>query len=150
LTDKYSSTFQLVVASVIWKSNVISNHGPNQHKLSCASLLVAHAKSLKSNKAHTITPSLSLKFIGASISEEAQFAPTTLQAFKFIVAPISIANFQLIVDLFLIPNREGARAVGSHINQFLREQKQQWQNQKTLSAATILLIMIALLAESPL
>jgi hypothetical protein len=47
-----------------------------------------------------MTPSLSLKFIGKSILEEAQFAPTTPQAFKLIVALTSIANFQLIVNLF--------------------------------------------------
>jgi hypothetical protein len=33
------------------------------------------------------------------------------EAFKFIVALTSIANFQLIVELFLNPNHEGARAV---------------------------------------
>jgi hypothetical protein len=58
-----------------------------------------------------MTPSLSLKFIGKSISEGALFASATFQAFEFIVASTSIANFQMIVDLFLIPNREGARAV---------------------------------------
>jgi hypothetical protein len=83
----------------------------NSNESSCASLLAVRAKPLKSNKAHTITPSLSLKFIGESILKEAQFAQTTFQAFKFIVASTSIANFQLIVDLFLIPNREGACAV---------------------------------------
>jgi hypothetical protein len=55
-----------------------------------------------------MTPSLFLKFIGKSILEEARFAPTTLQAFKLIVALTSIANFQLIVDLFLNPNCERA------------------------------------------
>ena len=77
---------------------------------SCASLLAVHAKPLKSNKTQRMTPSLSLKFIGKSILEEAQFAPTTLQAFKLIVALTSITNFYLIVDLFLNPNCEGARA----------------------------------------
>ncbi len=49
----------------------------NSNESSCTSLLAVHAKPLKSNKAHTITPSLSLKFIGESILEEAQFAQTT-------------------------------------------------------------------------
>jgi hypothetical protein len=44
--DKPSSTFQLVVASVDWKSNL----GYNQHKSSCASLLVACAKCLNSHE----------------------------------------------------------------------------------------------------
>jgi hypothetical protein len=57
------------------------------------------AKPLKSNEAHTITPSLSLKFIGESILEKAQFAQTTFQAFELIVALTSIADFQLIVNL---------------------------------------------------
>jgi hypothetical protein len=57
-----------------------------------------------------MTPSLSLKFIGKSILGEARFAPTTLQAFKLIVASTSIADFQLIVDLFLNLNCEGACA----------------------------------------
>jgi hypothetical protein len=63
--------------------------------------------SLPFQEAHTITPSLSIKFIGESISKEAKFAPTIFQAFKFIVALTSIADFQLIVDLFLNPHREG-------------------------------------------
>jgi hypothetical protein len=103
----------------VWSSNAISYYGPNQHKSSCASLLAAHskcfnsrksscasllaacAKSLNSNKTHKMTPSLSLNFIGKSILEGAQFAPTTFQAFKLIVALTSIADFQLIVNLFL-------------------------------------------------
>ena len=44
--DKPSSTFQLVVASVDWKSNL----GYNQHESSCASLLVACAKCLNSHE----------------------------------------------------------------------------------------------------
>jgi hypothetical protein len=58
-----------------------------------------------------MTPSLSLKFIGKSILEGALFASATFQAFKFIVASTFIANFQMIVDLFFIPNCEGACAV---------------------------------------
>jgi hypothetical protein len=77
---------------------------------SCTFLLAVHAKPLKSNKTQRMTPSLSLKFIRKSILEEARFAPTTLQAFKLIDALTSIADFQLIVDLFLNPNCEGARA----------------------------------------
>jgi hypothetical protein len=57
----------------------------NSNESSCASLLAVHAKPLKSNKTQRMTPSLFLKFIGKSILEEAQFAPTTLQAFKLIV-----------------------------------------------------------------
>jgi hypothetical protein len=57
-----------------------------------------------------MTPILSLNYIGKSILEEAQFAPTTLQAFKLIVALTSITNFQLIVNQFLNPNCDGARA----------------------------------------
>ncbi len=68
------------------------------------------------NKAHTITPSFTHKFIGKLILEESQFAPTTFQAFEFIVASTSIANFQLIVNLFLIPMQ-----CQSHITQLLRE-----------------------------
>ena len=38
-------------------------------------------------------------------------APATFdKAFKFVVASTSIANFQLIVNLFLIPNHEGSHA----------------------------------------
>jgi hypothetical protein len=70
-----------------------------------------HAKPLKSNKTQRMTPSLSLKFIGKSIFEGALFASATFQAFKFIVALTSIADFQMIVNLFLISNCEGARAV---------------------------------------
>ena len=44
--DKPSSTFQLVVASVDWKSNL----GYNQRESTCASLLVACAKCLNSNE----------------------------------------------------------------------------------------------------
>jgi hypothetical protein len=58
-----------------------------------------------------MTPSLSLKFIGKSILEGALFASATFQAFESIVASTSIADFQMIVGLFLIPNCEGARAV---------------------------------------
>jgi hypothetical protein len=43
--------------------------------------------------------------------EGALFASANFQAFEFIVALTSIANFQMIVNLFLIPNCEGARAV---------------------------------------
>jgi hypothetical protein len=82
----------------------------NSHESSCASLLVVRAKPLKSNKTQRMTPGLSLKFIGKSILEGAQFAPTTLQAFQLIVASTSIADFQLIVDLFLNLNCEGACA----------------------------------------
>jgi hypothetical protein len=57
-----------------------------------------------------MTPSLSLNFIGKSILEGALFAPTTFQAFKLFVALTSIADFQLIVNLFLNPNCEGACA----------------------------------------
>ena len=115
IKSKMPFTFQLIVGSKqlhqrtpqqflvdVWFTNAISNHGPNQHESSCASLLAAHAKclnshesscasllavrakclshesgcasllaarvkSLKSNEAHTITPSLSIKFIGKSI-----------------------------------------------------------------------------------
>jgi hypothetical protein len=42
--DKPSSTFQLVVASVNWKSKAISNLGYNQHESSCVFHLVARAK----------------------------------------------------------------------------------------------------------
>ena len=34
----------------VWLSNAISNHGPNQHESSCASLLAAYAKCLNSHK----------------------------------------------------------------------------------------------------
>jgi hypothetical protein len=48
--NKPSSTFQLVVASVDWKSKAISNLGYNQHESSCASLLSACAKCLNSHE----------------------------------------------------------------------------------------------------
>jgi len=48
--DKPSSTFQLVVASVDWKSKAISNLGYNQHTSSCASLLAACANCLNSHE----------------------------------------------------------------------------------------------------
>jgi len=48
--DKPSSTFQLVVASVDWKSKAISNLGYDQHESSCASLLAACAKCLNSHE----------------------------------------------------------------------------------------------------
>jgi hypothetical protein len=48
--NKPSSTFQLVVASVDWKSKALSNLGYNQHESSCASLLAACAKCINSHK----------------------------------------------------------------------------------------------------
>jgi hypothetical protein len=124
IKSKMPFTFQLIVGSKqlhqrtpqrflvdVWFTNAISNHGPNQHESSCASLLAVRVKSLKSNKAHTISPSLSIKFHGKSILEEAQFAPTIFKAFEFIVASTSIADFQLIVDLFLNPYLEGVEYI---------------------------------------
>jgi hypothetical protein len=67
--------------------------------------------SLPFQEAHTITPSLSIKFHGKSILEEAQFAPTIFKAFEFIVASTSIADFQLIVYLFLNPYLEGVEYI---------------------------------------
>ncbi len=141
IKSKMPFIFQLIVGSKqvhqrilqqvlvnIWSPNAISYFGPNQHKSSCAYLLAVHskcpnshksscasllavcAKSLNSNKTHRMTPISALNFIGKSILEEARFAPTALQAFKLIVASTSIANFQLIVNLFLNPHCEGARA----------------------------------------
>ncbi len=52
------------------------------------------------------TPSLSLKFIVESLSEGAQFAPTTFKAFKLIVTSTSIVNFQLVVEFDLIPHSD--------------------------------------------
>ena len=100
--NKPSSTFQLVVASVDWISKAVSNKPfktlhlnrikskmpitfqlivgskqMHQRIPRCASLLAVQAKSLNSNKPHRMTPSLSLKFIGESILEGAQFAPNT-------------------------------------------------------------------------
>jgi len=48
--DKPSSKFQLVVASVDWKSKAISNLGYNQHESRCASLLAACANCLNSHE----------------------------------------------------------------------------------------------------
>jgi hypothetical protein len=50
--NKSSSTFQLVVASVDWISNVISAHAkcPSSHESSCASLLALHVKCLNSHE----------------------------------------------------------------------------------------------------
>jgi len=48
--DKPSSTFQLVVAFVDWKSKATSNLGYNQHESSCASLLAACANCLNSHE----------------------------------------------------------------------------------------------------
>jgi hypothetical protein len=63
IKSKMPFTFQLIVGSKqlyqrtpqqflvdIWLSNSISNHGPNQHESSCASLLAVHAKCLKSHE----------------------------------------------------------------------------------------------------
>ena len=98
--NKPSPTFQLVVVSVNWKSKAISNKPfifqffvgskrakcLNSQESSCAFQLVACAKPLlKSNKAHTITPSLCLKFTVESISKRAWFAPTTFKAFKLLL-----------------------------------------------------------------
>jgi hypothetical protein len=55
-----------------------------------------------------MTPSLSLKFIGKSILEGAQFSPTTFQAFKLNVVLALIADFQLVVEYYLIKSSEGA------------------------------------------
>ena len=47
----------------------------------------------------------------ASLVSIASFAPTIFQAFKFIAASTFIAHFQLIVNLFLNPYREGVEYV---------------------------------------
>jgi hypothetical protein len=56
-----------------------------------------------------------VRYIYSSDSEGAHTAiscnKTTFQALELIVVSTSFANFQLIVDLFLIQNREGAREV---------------------------------------
>ena len=91
--SKMPFTFQLIVGSKQLHQNesccasLLAVHAKClSHEAGCVSLLAARVKSLKSNEAHMITPSLSIKFIGASTS---------------------IADFQLIVDLFLNPHREG-------------------------------------------
>jgi hypothetical protein len=63
IKSKMPFTFQLIVGSKqlhqrtlqqflvdVWFTNAISNHGPNQHKSSCASLLAVHAKCLNSHE----------------------------------------------------------------------------------------------------
>jgi hypothetical protein len=55
-----------------------------------------------------MTPSLLFKYIVELILVGAQFAPTTVRAFKFIVALLtSFANFQLVVEFNVIPHSEG-------------------------------------------
>jgi hypothetical protein len=95
-----SSTLQLVVASIndkfskgSTKSNkAISNHWPNQHKSSCASLLAVCAKCLNSHESGCASllaapaksqseVQLHVKFIVELVSEGAGNAPTTLQTF---------------------------------------------------------------------
>ena len=105
----------------------------NSQESSCAFRSVACAKSLlKSNKAHTITPSLCLKFIVESISKRAQFDPTTFKAFKFIVASTSITDFQLIaltfkrsikvqlifqlIDVFVANKNDSCNLTATHAN----------------------------------
>ena len=51
-------------------------------------------------------PSLSLKLIGKSILEGELFAPTTPQALKLIVVLASIADFQLVIEYYLIKYSE--------------------------------------------
>jgi hypothetical protein len=79
-------------------------------KLVVASVTKEYSKGLTQLPVANNVPSLSLKFISKSILEGAQFAPTTFQAFKLIVAWTLFDNFQLIVDLFLNPNHEKACA----------------------------------------
>jgi len=47
------------------------------------------------------------QYIVESISVGARFAPTIFRAFKFIVALISFADFQLVVECNAIPHSEG-------------------------------------------
>jgi hypothetical protein len=77
----------LIVDSVSEDASKNLGHGPNQHESSCASLLAVWPNSHKSNETHSSSLLLSQ-------SEGAWFAPTTtFQAFKLIVASVSIADF---------------------------------------------------------
>jgi hypothetical protein len=51
-------------------------------------------------------PSLSLKYIAKSILEGELFAPTTPQALRLIVVLASIADFQLVIEYYLIKYSE--------------------------------------------
>jgi hypothetical protein len=86
LGHKYSTMFKLVVASVT-----------KEYPKGSMQLPVANN-----------IPSLSLKFIAKSILEGALFAPTTSKAFKLIVVFTLIADFQLVVEYFLIKYSEEA------------------------------------------
>jgi hypothetical protein len=94
----------------------------------CQSSISANTKanSAKLNETPTSQPStllyfnsgssrLIVKYIYSSDSEGANTAiscsKTTFRALELIVVSTSFANFQLIVDLFLIQNREGAHEV---------------------------------------
>jgi hypothetical protein len=86
LGHESSTAFKLVVASVTKEYSKDSTQLP---------------------VANNIT-SLSLKFIVESILEGALFAPTTFQAFELIVVLVSIADFQLVVEYYLIKYSEEA------------------------------------------
>jgi hypothetical protein len=122
--DKPSSTFQLVDVSVDWISKGITS----LHQIKANANLQTTNNFRRGSPSHfnvgrlhelivgptwnptfnRMTPSLLFKYIVESISVGARFAPTTFQAFKFIVALLtSFTDFQLIVELNLIPHSEG-------------------------------------------
>ena len=126
-------TFQLIVESKqvhqrkpqqfldnTLSSKAISNHGPNQHKLSCTFLLAACAKCLNSHKSgcasilagHAKSGSevqRHIKFIIELVFEGARNAPTTFQTFSLTVAFTSGAQSAL-ASLLTIFNQIKANA----------------------------------------
>ncbi len=67
---------------------------------------------------HLSNPISSLKFIGKSKLEGAGFASTTFQAFELIVVLALIADFQLVVEYYLIKYSEEA-IINNQKSQFI-------------------------------
>jgi hypothetical protein len=84
-----------------------------QTQISKSIVEYSYVLSSKGDQAAPQNPSLSLKFIVESLSEGAQFAPTTFQSFELIVTLTSIVDFQLVVEFNLILHSEGAQAPSS-------------------------------------
>ncbi len=102
--DATSIAFQLMAYSTFdqFSNNALSlgHKSSTTYKLVAASMTKEYSKGSTQLPVANNVPSLSLKLIGKSILEGALFAPSTLQAFKYIVALTLFANFQLIVNLF--------------------------------------------------
>jgi hypothetical protein len=87
-------------------SNAISNHGPNQHKLSCTSQLVVRSKCINS---HEKSSCASLLTVHAKcfIKADANISLSDLEGVQS--AQINDQTLWLIVNYICLPNFEGAQ-----------------------------------------